>query len=189
MNATETQTSEPTSKKRISWGAVAVWSGLIALLVIVGLMLNRTQRGGVAIGDTVPADLEVTSFDGATYRMGDLRGKVVLLNFWASWCTTCKDEAVALEQAWRMFQPQGNVLFLGLDYVDTEPDALAYLARYDITYPNGPDKGTRWAQTFRISGVPETYIVDREGRLVYKKIGPFQNLNEIVAAIQQALEK
>lgn len=176
-------------KKKLSLGAIIVWGGLLALLVIVGLMLNRTQKGGIAIGETVPADLEMTAFDGTTYRMGDLRGKVVLINFWASWCTTCKDEAAALEQAWQLKKNSGEVVFLGLDYVDTEPDAKAYLERFDVTYPNGPDKATRWAQAFRLRGVPETYIVDKEGRLVYKKIGPFRDLDEIMAALQLALEK
>ena len=88
-----------------------------------------------------------------------------------------------------MMQPRGDVVFLGLDYVDTEPDARAYLERFDVTYPNGPDKATRWAQTFRLKGVPETYIVDASGRLVYKKIGPFRDLSEILDALSQALEK
>ena len=180
---------QPAPRKRFSLGAIVVWGGLAALLLVVGLMLNRTQKGGIGIGDTVPADLEVTAFDGATYRMGDLRGKVVLINFWASWCTTCKDEAVALEQAWQMLQPRGDVVFLGLDYVDTEPDARAYLERFHVTYPNGPDKATRWAQVFHLKGVPETYIVDASGRLVYKKIGPFRDLDEILTALSQALEK
>ncbi len=179
----------PSPKQGLTLGKVIVWGGLIALLVVIGLMLNRTQKGGVAIGDRVPPDLTLTAFDGTTYRVGDLKGKVVLFNFWASWCTTCKDEAVALEQAWQQLQPRGDVIFLGLDYVDTEPDAKAYLQRYHITYPNGPDKATHWAQTFRITGVPETYIIDKDGRLAYKKIGPFRDLNEIMAAITAVLEK
>ncbi len=183
--------SAPSSppKKRLSVGALVVWGGLAALLLAVGLMLHRAQKHGIAIGDPLPENLTLTAFDGTTYRMGDLKGKVVLLNFWASWCDTCKDEAVALEQAWETLQPRGDVLFLGLDYVDTEPDALAYLKRYGVTYPNGPDKATRWAQTFRLTGVPETYIVDKNGRLAYKKIGPFRSLEEIMAALQQVLEK
>ncbi len=179
----------PSPARSFSFGKVVVWGGVLALLVVIGLMLNRTQRGGVAVGDKVPPDLSVTAFDGTTYRLGDLKGKVVLINFWASWCTTCKDEAVALEQAWQTLRPRGDVLFLGLDYVDTEPDARKYLQRYGVTYPNGPDKATHWAQTFRITGVPETYIVDKNGRLAYKKIGPFADLNEIMAALQAALER
>ena len=85
-----------------------------------------------------------------------------------------------------MYRDQG-VLFLGVNYVDTEPEALAYLARFDITYPNGPDLGTRIAQAFRIRGVPETFVVGPDGRIVAVKIGPFQSLSEITAAVEQAL--
>ena len=175
------------SRKKPSLGVILAWSGVLALLVIVGLMLRRTQSGPIQIGQEVP-DLAMTAFDGTTYRLSDLRGKVVLINFWASWCTTCKDEAVALEQAWEQLSPRGDVIFLGLDYVDTEPEAKAYLERYGVTYPNGPDLGTRWSQTFRIRGVPETYVLDKQGRLAYVKIGPFAGLDEILAALHPLLE-
>ncbi len=188
MTPSETETVEPTeTQKKPSLTVVFIWAGVLALLLVVGLMLKRTQRGPIVVGDTVP-DLSMTAFDGTTYRLSELRGTVVLINFWASWCTTCKDEAAALEQAWRQLKPRGDVLFLGLDYVDTEPEAKAYLAQYEITYPNGPDLGTRWAQAFRIRGVPETYILDKEGRLAYIKIGPFAGTQEILNAITPLLE-
>lgn len=176
---------EPQRKTPLT--VILIWAGVLALLVIVGLMLKRTQKGHIQVGYPVP-DLSVTAFDGTTYRLSALRGKVVLINFWASWCTTCKEEAVAMEQAWRQLSPRGDVIFLGLDYVDTDPEAKAYLAKFDITYPNGPDLGTRWAQAFRIRGVPETYILNKEGRLAYIKIGPFTGLNEILNAITPLLE-
>ncbi len=78
-------------------------------------------------------------------------------------------------------------MFLGVNYVDTEPEAKAYLERFGITYPNGPDLGTRISQAFRIRGVPETYIVSPEGVLVDVRIGPYVSLDEIRAAIGAAL--
>ncbi len=184
---TEANETLPPAQKKPSVGVILAWVGVLALLIIVGLMLKRTQQGPIQVGDTVP-DLTVTAFDGTTYRLSEQRGKVVLINFWASWCTTCKDEAIALQQAWEQLSPRGDVLFLGLDYVDTEPEAKAYLERYGVTYPNGPDLGTQWSQAFRIRGVPETYILDKEGRLAYIKIGPFTGLQEILNAIQPLLE-
>jgi cytochrome c biogenesis protein CcmG/thiol:disulfide interchange protein DsbE len=74
-----------------------------------------------------------------------------------------------------------------VDYVDTEPEALAYLAQYGITYPNGPDLGTRISQAFRIRGVPETYILDPDGRVAKVKIGPYPSLEMIVADIEAVL--
>jgi cytochrome c biogenesis protein CcmG/thiol:disulfide interchange protein DsbE len=118
----------------------------------------------------------------------DLQGKVVLVNFWASWCKPCEQEAADLETAWRFYQPGGEVVFLGVDYVDTEPEARAYLEKFDITYSNGPDLGTRISQAFRIQGVPETYIIDQDNVLRFVQIGPFTSLEQIKAAIDPMLK-
>ena len=79
-------------------------------------------------------------------------------------------------------------MFLGFDYGDTEPEARAYLAKYGVTYPNGPDLGSLASHAFHITGVPETYIIDRQGKLAYKQIGPFQSLQEILAVIDPLLK-
>ena len=84
-----------------------------------------------------------------------------------------KTEAAALVSAWRFYEPRGDVIFLGVDYVDTEPEARQYLSKFDITYPNAPDLGTRISQLFRIKGVPETYFIDKNGVLQNVQIGPF----------------
>ena len=111
-------------RSRPRWGQMLVWVGLILLLVIVGLVLFNNRRGRVAVGEPAP-DFSLTSFDGQTYRIAELRGKVILVNIWASWCVPCENEAPLLEAAWRYYQPRGNVIFLGVDYTDTEKAALA----------------------------------------------------------------
>lgn len=97
-------------------------------------------------------------------------------------------EAAELETAWRMYQPRGDVAFLGVDYVDTEPEAKAYLEKFEVTYPNGPDLGTRISQAYRIRGVPETYIIGKDGKLAAFKISPFTSLSEIQNMIDPLLE-
>ena len=92
-----------------------------------------------------------------------------------------------MEEAWKYYQPGGRVVFLGVDYVDTEPEARIFLKKFGNTYPNGPDMGTRISQMFRIKGVPETYIIDTNGILGYVKIGPFLSMNEINAMIDPLL--
>ena len=92
-----------------------------------------------------------------------------------------------MEEAWRNYQPGGEVIFLGVDYTDTEPEALSYLAKFDITYPNGPDLRTRISQAYRTSGVPETYFIDRQGKLAYVQIGPFSSLAQIKSIIEPLL--
>ena len=81
------------------------------------------------------------------------------------------------------------MVFLGVDWTDTEPKAKAYLDKFNITYPNGPDLGTRISQAYRTTGVPETYIVDKDGNLAYVKLSPFESVGEIQAAIAPLLEK
>jgi len=174
------------ARSRPRWGWALAWLGLLALLALLALGLLRTQQGPVTVGDQVP-DFTLTTFQGEQIRMSDLQGKIVLINFWASWCKPCEQEAADLEAAWKNYQSRGDIVFLGVDYVDTEPEALAYLARFAITYPNGPDLGTRISQAFRIRGVPETYLIDREGILQFVQIGPFQSLSQIKSVIDPLL--
>jgi cytochrome c biogenesis protein CcmG/thiol:disulfide interchange protein DsbE len=178
----DTSASAPRPRR---WGVILVWGLLLGLLAILALGLIRTQQGPVGVGATVP-DFTLTTFDGETVDIRDLRGKVVVINFWASWCKPCEQEAAELEQAYQLYKDQ-EVAFLGVDYVDTDREAMAYLERFGITYPNGADLGTRISQAFRIRGVPETYIVGRDGRLVALKIGPYASLDEIVSQVEAAL--
>ena len=181
---TSTNSTSPATRSRPAWGAALVWIGLLGLLALVGFGLIRTQQGPVGVGAAMP-DFTLTTFDGDVYDTAQQRGRVVVVNFWASWCKPCEQEAAALEAAHRQLSPEG-VLFLGVNYVDTEPEALAYLDRFDITYPNGPDLGTRVSQAFRIRGVPETYIAGPDGVLTMVKIGPFESLDEILNAVRAA---
>lgn len=168
------------------WGAFAAWSALFLILILLGLGLIRSGQGQLPVGSEVP-DFVLTTFDGQEIALADLSGQVVVINFWASWCSSCDEEAVELEQAFQIYKDRG-VTFLGVDYSDTDRAALAYLERYGVTYPNGPDLGTRISQAFRIRAVPETYIVGPDGMLADRKIGPFLSLQEIVDTIERVLE-
>jgi len=177
------QTEENVGPK---WGRILAWVGLLALLGLVGLGLVRTQRGPVGTGDQAP-DFVLTTYEGEQIHLQDLSGKVVLLNFWASWCKPCEQEAADLETAWRYFEPGGEVVFLGVAYTDTPTESQKYLTKFDITYPNGDDLGTRISQAFRIRGVPETYIIGPDGMITHTQIGPYMSLNQIQANIEEAL--
>ena len=187
-NNPQAPNSPGAESSRPRWGRIVAWIGLAALLLLLFLGLMRSQRGPVSVGKPVP-DFSLTTFEGQTYRLGDLRGKVVLINFWASWCKPCEQEAADLESAWRKYKDSGDVVFLGIAWTDTEKKSLEYLARFQITYPNGPDLGTRISQAFRTTGVPETYIIDKDGNLAYVKLSPFLSLAEILQAIDPLLEQ
>jgi cytochrome c biogenesis protein CcmG/thiol:disulfide interchange protein DsbE len=173
--------------KNFSIGALAAWIGVFALLALLAFGMLRNQEGPVTVGETVP-DFTLTTFEGKQISLADLKDKVVVLNFWASWCKPCEEEAAELETAWRIYEPGGEVVFLGVDYVDTETEAKVYLEKFDVTYPNGPDLRTQISQAFRIRGVPETYIIDKDGKLAAFKISPFLSLAEIQGMIDPLLE-
>ncbi|MGB8645268.1 MAG: redoxin domain-containing protein [Anaerolineae bacterium] len=148
------------NKQVIFGGAILVVVALIALLAY-GLAFRNAPP--LAAG-TAP-DFTLTTFDGQTYQLSALKGKPVVVNFWASWCVPCRDEAPGLQRAWEKYKDQG-VLILGVDYVDTEPEAKKFIAEFTQNYPNGADVGTRISQAYRITGVPETYFVGKDGRLL-----------------------
>ncbi len=123
-------------------------------------------------------------FDGGVLRLADLSGKVILLNFWASWCVPCREEARDLEAAWQKYKTQG-IVFVGVNIQDKESDARAFLEEFGITYPNGIDRGSTIAIDYGVWGVPETFFIDRAGRITYKQVGAL-DWPTIAAKIEEA---
>lgn len=142
---------------------------LLAFLFMMGWGLFRAQAGQRNHGPAPDFTLEL--YGGGTFRLSEQQGKVVMVDFWASWCIPCREEAHMLESLWREYQDQG-VVFVGVAYLDVEPNALAFLEEFDITYPNGPDLGTRIAQDYRMQGVPEKFFIDKHGQIRVVVIGP-----------------
>lgn len=174
------------------WIQVLVFVLVIALLLFfaVGLRLR-----GQAQPSSGPApDFTITSFEGQTLKLSDLKGKVVVINFWASWCPPCRDEAPFLERTWRQYKDRG-VVFIGVDYVDTETAARAYLKEFGITYFNGVDLRSEISQKYRIKGVPETYFVDKDGNLAGNALGPiardsaFMTEKQFIQKLEELLAK
>lgn len=155
--------------------AVRAWQGVFVLILLgfIGLLAARliqtNQSEHRASGAAPP--FTFTTFEGETITSADLLGKGVVLNFWASWCDPCRDEAELLEATWRREAGNG-IVFIGLDYLDQEPAALAYLEEFDITYPNGPDLQSAAARSYGIKGVPETFFIDPQGNIADIVIGP-----------------
>src|SRR5512143_4079650 len=158
-------------RRKLKAGWIVTFGVVVLLLGFLGWGLYKSNTGPRASG--LAPDFTIQSFDGQTVTLSQLRGKVVIVNFWASWCPPCREEAAYLEQTWRKYQDRG-VVFLGVDWVDTPKEALAYMKEFDLTYFNGPDLGTRIATAYRIKVVPETYFVAKNGELRGVHIGPLQ---------------
>jgi cytochrome c biogenesis protein CcmG/thiol:disulfide interchange protein DsbE len=164
------------------WQAVftLVLVGFIALLAARLIQTNQSEHR--ASGQAPP--FTFTTFDGETISLEALRGKGVVLNFWASWCAPCRDEAPLLEAMWRREKDNG-IVFIGLDYLDQEPAARAYLAEFNITYPNGPDLQSAAARRYGIKGVPETFFIDPDGVIQELVVGPIVSQAQMEALLDK----
>ena len=176
------QTYPPSTRAVKIWRILFVGVGL-AFIALLAVRLWQTNIQGQRAAGEAP-ELSLTTFGGEEIFLRDLRGKGVVLNFWASWCAPCREEAALLEQSWRR-EKENGIIFLGLDYLDQEPAALAYLQEFDITYPNGPDLRSQAARRYRIQGVPETFFISPEGKIVDIVVGPIASQQEMDALLEQ----
>lgn len=154
---------------------------LLLLLALLGCQSVQKQPG-LKLAPTFSLKL----LDGKTVRLQDLRGKVVVLNFWASWCPSCRQEAPALENTYRAYKDKG-VIFLGIGINDTEENLKAFVEEFKKTYPNGLDATRRIADAYGVTGVPETFIITKDGQIARKFIGPITE-SQLSALIEEALE-
>lgn len=158
---------------------------VLGLIVMMGAWMKKSDAKMLQIGQPVP-DFSLTSFDGETYTLSQYRGKVVLINVWASWCYTCDEESYMLQEVWTEVEPAGETLFLGVDYVDTEKPALDFIREHGMTYPNGPDLGSAISKMLKIQGVPETFLIGTDGTLQAIQIGPFASAEDVRDFLAQA---
>lgn len=158
-----TGTTDTPTRGRLGIGSIVLLVGIVAVAAVFALALARQQLQQPDSGAAPNFTLE--TFDGQTINLSDLRGKVVFINFWASWCGPCRSEAPELQAAWEHYQDSGDVVFMGVAYADNGPRSVEYLEEYGITYFNGPDLGTRISEAYHIRGVPESFIIDREGNI------------------------
>lgn len=133
----------------------------------------RSPRLEAPTGQWPPApDFRLRTFTGRVVALSDFRGKAVLLNFWASWCTPCRQEMPNLERVWGEFRSQGLVV-LGIDVLDEEKDAREFLAALKITYPNVFDPDMTRMRLYRVAALPTTILIDREQRQRGRFVGGY----------------
>jgi cytochrome c biogenesis protein CcmG/thiol:disulfide interchange protein DsbE len=162
--------------------AVALVAGLLALLIWKVAQGSQKQA---KIGKVAP-DFTLGRLDRAgTLQLSSLRGKVVVVNFWASWCHPCREEAPALEAASKQFRDKAVVV--GVDVRDASGAARSFLRKYDLTYPAVHDNRDLTWPKYGLTGLPETFFLDRRGRVVQHVISQV-SAADIRAGILDALD-
>jgi cytochrome c biogenesis protein CcmG, thiol:disulfide interchange protein DsbE len=142
----------------------------VLILLAYGFRTNPRDVPSPLIGKPA-APFALRSFDGAPLSLDALRGRVVVVNFWASWCQpSCYEEAPALERGWRAYKDRG-VTMIGVNIQDKEAAAKQFLAQFGHTFPNAPDPAGHVSIDYGVYGVPETFFIDRAGRIRGKHVG------------------
>ena len=166
--------------------------GVVGVLVFVTVRTNRPASitAALARGETPDAPrFSLPRLDAqGTLDLASLRGRVVVINFWASWCIPCRDEAPVIEATWQRYRDRG-VVVLGVDVQDLIPEALRFLRETKTTYPQVRDKDNTVYRAYGLTGVPETFFVDHAGRIVRKFPGAVTNVQEWFRAVEDTLAR
>ena len=153
---------------------------LPALLGLLPLLASGSGSGAgrdgsgetlTALPDKPPApEFTLPDIDGRTHRLSDYRGKVVVVNFWATWCPPCREEMPAMQRAWEQVR-NDDIVFLGINVGETEDELFAFTGDYRVDFPLLMDRDSAAIQDWPIRGLPTTYVVDSDGHLAYRAIG------------------
>ena len=156
-------------RRAIRWLIPLAVLPVLALLAY-GFRTDPREIPSPLIGKPAAA-FALKSFDGSELSLEALRGRVVVVNFWASWCFPgCYEEAPALERGWRAYKDRG-VTLIGVNIQDKDEAAKKFLAQFDYSFPNAPDPAGRVSVDYGVYGVPETFFIDRAGRVRFKHVG------------------
>jgi cytochrome c biogenesis protein CcmG/thiol:disulfide interchange protein DsbE len=142
----------------------------VLVLLAYGFRLSPRDIPSPLVGKPA-APFVLQTFDGRALSLESLRGHVVVVNFWASWChPACYEEAPVLERGWREYRERG-VVVVGVDIQDKAEAAQKFIRDFGLTFPNAPDPVGKISVDFGVYGVPETFFVDRQGRIRAKHVG------------------
>jgi cytochrome c biogenesis protein CcmG/thiol:disulfide interchange protein DsbE len=156
--------------KRPSAVVVLVVAGVAGLIGLLAYGVASETSDKSVTGDAPDISLPLLA-GGPERSLADWRGQVVVLNYWASWCEPCRDESPLLER-WHKRISKRNATVLGVDVLDVTSDAQAFIDKYGLTYPHLRDKDGSTQDDLGIVAYPETFVIDRDGRIAAARRGP-----------------
>lgn len=168
------------SSRKIPILAVGVPLLIFFAVLIVGMFQSERDSGRPGVNEALGevdvtidtySDFQITTLDGRELRLSDLRGSIVMVDFWSSWCPPCRAEASVLSEAYQRWAELG-VEFVGISIWDNEEDVADFIDRHNIKYPNGIDEDGSIAVEFGVKGIPEKFFVNPQGEIVRKVNGP-----------------
>jgi cytochrome c biogenesis protein CcmG, thiol:disulfide interchange protein DsbE len=182
LDTPKPKTETEDSKRRM--GSIILIVTLIAFALALAVQLsfrNETQPT-----EGLAPDFYLELFDGSDFQLSEQKGKVVLINFWASWCAACREEAPLLQAMYREYQDDG-LLIIGVNWLESSRQkALDYVDEFGITFPNGEDVSEIVARLYNITAVPESFLIDKDGNIQQAIIGII-NIDELSITIETLL--
>jgi cytochrome c biogenesis protein CcmG/thiol:disulfide interchange protein DsbE len=159
-----------TRRRALLLAGVGAAVAVVVTLLSTGLVKGPSVIASPLVGRAAP-NFTLPQLDGPAVTLSKLRGQVVVINFWASWCTECHTEQAALDRTWQQFQDSG-VVVIGVNFEDTTGGARNYVRTANVAYPVVEDASSHTALAYGLRGVPETFVVNQSGRIVNRVIGP-----------------
>ncbi|GMR20659.1 MAG: hypothetical protein BMS9Abin36_1255 [Gammaproteobacteria bacterium] len=141
----------------------------MSLAVNSGMVMGSQTLSPVAKPFPAP-DFNLKDEDGKSYRLSDYRGKVVVLNFWATWCPPCREEMPSMERAWQKIKDE-NIVIIGVNVGEDEDAIFAFTGLYPVTFPLPMDKDGAVIKQYPVMGLPTTYVINPAGKVVFSAVG------------------
>ena len=163
---------------------------LLAIVLLLFSLPAAAQQAGAGLTRLADAplapDFSLLDMEGAVHRLSDYRGRIVIVNFWATWCPPCREEMPSMQRAWEQLRPEGILMF-GINVGEDEDTIFQFTADYPVDFPLLMDSDSAVTGQWPVRGLPTTFVVDPAGRLVYRAIGSREWDDPVLLALVRAL--